>query len=54
MNRCFGRTSKTVETLINSLLSLFVCCLSSRKEEIGESVTHGKWAVRTLVEKWEV
>lgn len=30
MNRCLGRMGKTFETLISSLLPLFVCCLLER------------------------
>lgn len=32
MSRCVGRMSKTFETLISSLVLLFVCCLLERKD----------------------
>lgn len=53
VRKCFGRMSKTLETLLNSHFSLFAAFLVERQKE-GRDVTHGKWAVRALMEKWEL
>lgn len=51
--KCFGRMSKTLETLLNNHFSLFAAFLVERQKE-GRDVTHGKWTVRALMEKWEL